>query len=109
MQPLIGTPKQILWAEKIREQMTSNFVSYMEVLHRKKKIEPEFFSWAEIIFENMLNNTDAGDWIRFKDQHYSIAARVGLLGQLRERLGWSYEEEKAIGYGAFDRLKEIAV
>lgn len=109
MTPLIGTPKQIAWAETIRADMLKEFNNCMSVLMHQNKLPAQFFEWALIIEKAAKQNSDAGDWIRFKGKFYSVAARTGLLHDLRNKLDWSHEEEKAIGYGVFDRLKEIAI
>lgn len=109
MRTLIGSPKQIAWAENIRKELDMKFTNGIEGL-RELGCDQQLVNQAIIVKNQAMNNKDAEDWIEYRSgQMYRLADRLGFIGDLEKLLGWSKEEVNAIGHGIFDRITEYAI
>lgn len=107
---LIGSVKQIDWATKIRSRLDFEWRQGICGL-MKMTITPSLTMQANIVLNQAMKQHDAQVWIENRDTRamYTIADKAGLVGQLRNRLGWSIEEEKAIGREIFDKICDYSV
>lgn len=109
MRALTGSPKQIAWAENIRKELNLKFTNGIEGLIALG-CNGDFIARAIIVKYQAMENNVAEDWIEYRSgQMYRLADRVGFIGTLEKRLGWSKEEVNAIGHGIFDRITEYAI
>ena len=106
---LIGSPKQIDWAEKIRIDLDFKFDQGIRGLHNLTE-NVFLFRLAKITKAVAFEQRDAAIWIDHREgQMFSIAERVGPIGTLLKRLNWEQEERQLIGIEIFDKICDYAV
>lgn len=106
---LIGSPKQIDWAEKIRIDLDFKFDQGIRGLNRLTE-NGHLFHLAKITKIVAFEQRDAAVWIDHREgRMFSIAERAGLVGSLLKRLNWEQEERKLIGIEIFDKICDYTI
>jgi hypothetical protein len=74
MKELKGTPKQIAWAEKIREEQMESFNRFKERWIEKRKAEgnQEELDYIEELTQKIENLDQAADWITIKQKQVTL-------------------------------------
>lgn len=110
---LIGSPKQIAWAEKIRSQLVLQWNEGYKGF-ALLNYHPGFAMLLQklrVVINAACEQRDAEVWIDHRNLPalYDIAQRAKLIGQLRNELGWTAEEEREIGRKIFNRISDYAI
>jgi len=106
---LIGSPKQIDWAEKIRVDLNFKFDQGTTGIGKLTGFG-KLYAWSRIVKLVAFEQRDAQVWIENREgQMFSIAERVGPIGTLLKRLNWEQEERKLIGIEIFDKICDYAI
>lgn len=62
---MTGTPKQIAWAESIRQSVVDQFFAVADYArtHELTQAQKDFFEFGKSVFEKIISETSAKFWI----------------------------------------------
>lgn len=106
---MIGSDKQIAWAEKIRNDLSQKWNNAINNLVLQG-ISEEFEKTLTEIYVTACAQQDASIWIDNQSgKMYTIANHGKQIGGFRKRFEWSIEMEQKIGFETIDKILDYDV
>lgn len=82
IQKLIGSEKQIKWANQIRSKVLPRIKGYVEMTEANRdNAPPELYDAAMRVLERVLNQASASWWIDSRDQNFDHSWLESAVGK----------------------------
>lgn len=106
---MIGSEKQIKWAEQIRNDLSQKWNNAINNLVLQG-ISEEFENVLTEVYVTACQQQDAGAWIENQmGKMYTIAEHGTQIGSIRRKFEWSIEMEQKIGFETIDKILDYDV